>query len=57
MDGADLLDELLVGDRPRRRWPVLPGVEARARHTQHAAPLGDSVVCLLLLDQPEPHRR
>ena len=57
MDGPDLLGELLVGDRSGRGWPALPGVEARVRHTQHAAQLGDSVVRLLLLDQPEPHRR
>jgi hypothetical protein len=57
MDGLDLLSELLVEDRSSRRWPALPGIEARARHTQHAAQLGDSVVCLLLLDQPEGHRR
>jgi hypothetical protein len=57
MDRPDLLSELLVDDRSSRRWPALPGVEARARHTQHAAQPGDSVVCLLLLDQPELHRR
>jgi hypothetical protein len=54
---VDLLSELLVDDRSSRGWLALPGLEARARHTQHAAQLGDSMVCLLPLDQPEPHRR
>jgi hypothetical protein len=57
MDLADPLSELPVGDHPSTRWPALPGIKARARHTQHAAQLGDSVVCLLLLDQPKRHRR
>jgi hypothetical protein len=57
MDGPDLGGQGLVGDGPRCRRPGLPGVEARARHTQHAAQQGDSVVCLLLVDQPEDHRR
>jgi hypothetical protein len=57
MDLADLLQQRLVGDGSSRRRPGLEGVEARARHTQHAAQQGDSVVCLLLINQPERHGR
>jgi hypothetical protein len=57
MDGPDLGGHGLVGDGPGRRRPGLEGVEARARHTQHAAEQGDSVVCLLLIDQPKRHLR
>jgi hypothetical protein len=57
VDLADLLEQDLVGDGPSRRRPGPPGVEARARHTQHAAQQGDCVVCLLLIDQPEGHGR
>jgi hypothetical protein len=39
MNLVDLLSELLVDDRSSRGWLALPGLEARARHTQHAAQL------------------
>jgi hypothetical protein len=57
MDLPDLLEQHLVAGHPGRWRPPHPSVIARARHTQHAAQQGDSVVYLLLLDQPKRHGR
>src|SRR6266536_3090562 len=54
---ADPLGQRRVGERPRRRWPLLPGVEARARDTEHAAHQRDRVVGLLRRDEPEAAHR
>jgi hypothetical protein len=55
MDDPDLGGQLGILSGPSAWWPPHPGVIARARHTQHAAQQGDSVVWLLLVDQPEGH--
>jgi hypothetical protein len=57
MDLADLGGQRSVGAGPGAWRPPGPGVVASARHTQHAAQQGDSVVCLLLIDQPKRHDR
>jgi hypothetical protein len=57
MDDPDLGGQLGILSGPSAWWPPHPGVLARARHTQHAAQQGDSMVWLLLIDQPEDHRR
>jgi hypothetical protein len=55
MQGADLIDQVRVGEVPGRRTTGTPLVASRRRNLQHPASHRDGEVAAELVDQPEPY--
>jgi hypothetical protein len=55
MQGADLIDQVRVGEVPVRRTTGTPLVVSRRGDLQHPASHRDREVAAELVDQPEPY--